>query len=153
MKKLILLVLLVLFFCPAAIKSNTSAAQTSQDLSQEEIAQELEENVSSQLDSLDFSSLDEVLSSFSQGQISIFGGKSFLEKVSALLSGEYDDSQNLWQAVVNAFLSSLLGLLPVISAIIGISILGSLLQGIKPSSNGKSMASLINFVSYGIVVA
>ena len=152
MKKLILLVLLVLFFCPAAIKSNTSAAQTSKDLSQEEIAQELEENVSSQLDSLDFSSLDEVLSSFSQGQISIFGGKSFLEKVSALLSGEYDDSQNLWQAVVNAFLSSLLGLLPVISAIIGISILGSLLQGIKPSSNGKSMASLINFVSYGIVV-
>lgn len=152
MKKLALLTLLFLLFCPTAIKSSQTFAQTDQDISQEEILEDLEENVGSELDQLDFSSLDEVLSSFSQGQISIFGGDSFLEKVSALLSGQYDDSQNLWQAVIKAFLSSLLGLLPIISAIIGVSILGSLLQGIRPTSNGKSMANIINFVSYGIVV-
>lgn len=152
MKKLILLGAVFLLFCPTAIKSSKTFAQTNQDMSQEEIIEELEDNVDSQLDELDFSSLDEVLSSLSQGQISIFGGNSFLEKVSSLLSGQYDDSKNLWQAVVNAFLSSILGLLPIISAIIGVSILGSLLQGIRPSSNGKSMAEIINFVSYGIVV-
>ena len=168
MKKFLLLACLLFLFCPTAVKaesfsltletsasiglSNTVVSENSSSSSDEELIEDLEENVASQLDDLDFSSLDEVLKSFTDGQIAIFGGSSFLEKISSLIAGEYNDSSSLWQAVLDCFLSSVLGLLPMISAIIGVSILGSMLQGIRPSTNGKSMANIINFVSYGIVV-
>lgn len=153
MKKLLLLIAFLFLFCPSAIKSQTFALTSSQEeISQEEVLEDLEGSVDSQLENLDFTSLDEVIKSFTEGQIAVFGGDSFLDKVSALISGQYDDSQNLWQAVLNSVLSSIVGLLPIISAIVGVSILGSMLQGIKPSSNGKSMSNIINFVSYGIVV-
>lgn len=168
MKKFLLLACLLFLFCPTAVKaesfsltletsasiglSNTVVSENSSSNSDEELIEDLEENVASQLDDLDFSSLDEVLKSFTDGQIAIFGSSSFLEKISSLIAGEYNDSSSLWQAVLDCFLSSVLGLLPMISAIIGVSILGSMLQGIRPSTNGKSMANIINFVSYGIVV-
>ena len=156
MKKLFVLLLILFIFCPTAIKSNSfsfvSAAETQTEMTDEEIINGLEENVNSQLEELDFSSLDEVLKSFTDGQIAIFGGKSFLEKVSALISGQYDDSKSLWQAVLDVFLDNILSLLPIISVIIGISILASMLQGIKPSTNGKSISNVINFVTYGVIV-
>ncbi len=136
-----------------AINQSTTLSVSLETLnSNEELIQDLEEIVSSQLEDLDFSSLDQLLQSFSNGQISIFGGQSFLEKVVALISGEYDDSTSIWQALLDCFLSSVLGLLPMISLIIGISILGSMLQAIRPTTNGKSMSNIINFVSYSIVV-
>ena len=156
MKKFIMLILLLLIICPTSIKSDSfsfTCAQTeSGEISEEEIIEGLEENVNSQLEELDFSYLDEVLKSFTDGQIAIFGGKSFLEKVSALISGQYDDSKSLWQAVLDVFLDNILSLLPIISVIIGISILASMLQGIKPSTNGKSISNVINFVTYGVIV-
>ena len=168
MKKFFFLFFFLFFFCPTAVKadtfsftlqttssialSNTVVAENNSTISDEELIEDLEENISSQLDELDFSSLDEVLKAFTEGQISIFGGYSFLEKISSLIAGEYSDSTSLWQAVLDCLLSSVLGLLPMISAIIGVSILGSMLQGIRPTNNGKSMAHIINFVSYGIVV-
>ena len=156
MKKLFVLLLILFIFCPTAIKSNSfsfvSSAETQTEMTDDEIINGLEENVNSQLEELDFSSLDEVLKSFTDGQIAIFGGKSFLEKVSALISGQYDDSKSLWQAVLDVFLDNILSLLPIISVIIGVSILASMLQGIKPSTNGKSISNVINFVTYGVIV-
>lgn len=153
MKKLLILAILFFLFCPAATKLQSEYQVVAQEkISEEQVEEELDESLNNQLENLDFSSLDEIIKSFSEGQISIFGGQNFLSKVKALIYGEYDDSQSLWQAVINAFFSSILGLLPVISAIIGVSVLGSMLQGIRPSTNGKSMANIINFVSYGIVI-
>ena len=156
MKKFIMLILLLLIICPTSIKSDSfsfTCAQTeSGEISEEEIIEGLEENVNSQLEELDFSSLDEVLKSFTNGQISIFGGKSFLDKVSALISGQYDDSKPLWQAVLDLFLNNILSLIPIMSLIIGVSILASMLQGIKPSTNGKSISNVINFVSYSVII-
>ena len=156
MKKFIMLILLLLIICPTSIKSDSfsfTCAQTeSGEISEEEIIEGLEENVNFQLEELDFSSLDEVLKSFTNGQISIFGGKSFLDKVSALISGQYDDSKPLWQAVLDLFLNNILSLIPIMSLIIGVSILASMLQGIKPSTNGKSISNVINFVSYSVII-
>ncbi len=153
MKKLLILAILFFLFCPTATKLQSEYQVVAQEeISEEQVEEELDESLNNQLENLDFSSLDEIIKSFSEGQISIFGGQNFLSKVKALIYGEYDDSQSLWQAVINAFFSSILGLLPVISAIIGVSVLGSMLQGIRPSTNGKSMANIINFVSYGIVI-
>ncbi len=156
MKKFIMLILLLLIICPTSIKSDSfsfTCAQTeSGEISEEEIIEGLEENVNFQLEELDFSSLDEVLKSFTNGQISIFGGKSFFDKVSALISGQYDDSKPLWQAVLDLFLNNILSLIPIMSLIIGVSILASMLQGIKPSTNGKSISNVINFVSYSVII-
>lgn len=154
MKKIILLTLLLILFCPSAtrIQSNPINTIAQESTSDEQIEEELNESLDNQLENLDFSSLDEIINAFTSGQISIFGGQSFLSKVQSLINGEYNDSKSFWQAIINTFFSSILGLLPIISAIIGVSVLGGMLQGIKPSTNGKSMANIINFVSYGIVI-
>lgn len=156
MKKFVILILILFVFCPTSIKATsfsiTTAQTTTNNVSDEEIVEELEENVNSQLENLDFSSLDEVLKSFTNGQISIFGGKSFLDKVSALISGQYDDSKPLWESIIDLFLNNILSLIPVLSLIIGVSILASMLQGIKPTTNGKSISNVINFVSYGVII-
>ena len=152
MKKLILLLCALFLFCPSiTVKSVAIAEQSAYSQSESDIEENLNEETESQLDDLDFSSLDEILKNLSSSQLSIFGEKSFIEKVRALLSGEYQDGTGLWQAIINVFLESLLSLMPIVALIVGISVLASMIQGLKPTG-GKSIGNLIHFVTYGVIV-
>ncbi|MBQ8444200.1 MAG: stage III sporulation protein AE, partial [Clostridia bacterium] len=113
---------------------------------------DIEDEISDQLDDLDFSELDKILENFTSNQSSIFGSSSFIEKLKQLISGDFDDGQSLFQGIINVFFESLLSLLPSLSIIIAISLLGNMIQGIKPTSNGKSLSNIIHFVTYGVVV-
>lgn len=155
MKRYFLLIIIAFFLlCPTAIKSTATItqAETSTSYSQEITEEELREEVEKQLEYLNFTSFDDILSSFSKGQIKIFGGTSFLEKLTKLISGKYDNGNGMWSSIVDLFLENFLGLVPIISLIVAISLLGNLLQGIIPSTNGKSISNIINFVTYGIIV-
>lgn len=153
MKKFIALVFcLFIIFCPTISKYSTFATNSEEIETDEDYSEELEEEINNQLEDLDFSSLEDILNSFTNGQINIFGGSSFIEKLQKLITGEFDDNQNLWSSIISIFFDNLLGLLPIISLIIAISLIGSMLQGLKPNNNGKSISNVIHFVTYGIIV-
>ncbi len=122
--------------------------------SEEDIATEedLQEEVQNQLDGLDFSSIEELIAEFSQGQLAIFGNASFISKLMQLISGDFDNGQGFWKGISTVFFDNLLNLLPYISIIVAVSLLGSMLQGLKPTTNGKSISNVIHFVTYGIIV-
>ncbi|MBO5022054.1 MAG: hypothetical protein J6C53_01040 [Clostridia bacterium] len=122
--------------------------------SEEDIATEedLQEEVQNQLDGLDFSSIEKLIAEFSQGQLAIFGNASFLSKLMQLISGDFDNGQGFWKSIATVFFDNLLNLLPYISIIVAVSLLGSMLQGLKPTTNGKSISNVIHFVTYGIIV-
>ena len=148
----------MLFFiiCPTIGKNvviQTSAEYSSQTSAQEddEYLQEFEEQIDKQLQELDFSSLEDILQSLSDGQIKIFGGTSFLAKLQKLIAGEFDREGSIWSAIIEIFFDNFIGLLPIISIIVAIALLGNMLQGLKPS-NGKSISNIVNFVTYGIIV-
>lgn len=161
-KALTILIIAFFLLCPTIGKSSATLEMTvsstslaisaTEQTSDTENAEKLQEEVENQLADLDFSSLDEILDAFSSGQVSIFGGSNFLEKLQKLITGQFDDGKSLWQNIISIFFDNLLGLMPIISVIIAVSLLGSMLQGLKPTSNGKSISNVINFVTYGIVV-
>lgn len=155
----IIAVILFFCFCPtfsitSAATLNTSSATTnySKEYQSNISSDDLQQEIKDQLDGLDLDSLDKILAGFSTGQLALFGGNSFLEKIEKLLSGDFDNGKSVWTNLLSIFLDNLLGLLPIISLIIAISLLGNMIQGLKPSSSGKSISSLIHFVTYGFIV-
>ncbi len=155
------IIAVILFFCFCPTLSTTSAATLNTSSATTNYSKEYQSNISSddlqqeikdQLDGLDLDSLDKILAGFSTGQLALFGGNSFLEKIEKLLSGDFDNGKSVWTNLLSIFLDNLLGLLPIISLIIAISLLGNMIQGLKPSSSGKSISSLIHFVTYGFIV-
>jgi len=152
-KKLsIFVIILFLLFCPTIGKTTATYAQTDSSYTDEINMDDIQYEIDEQLEDLDFSSLDEILSAFSKGQIEIFGGTSFVEKIQKLISGDFDSGVGLWNNVISIFFDNFVGLIPMISLIIAISLLGNMLQGLKPVTNGKSISNIINFVTYGIIV-
>lgn len=151
MKRYLIFVIILFFcFCPTIGKSSATYAD-SENTQQEISIEDIENEVNKQLEDLDFSSFDEILSAFSTGQIEIFGGSSFVEKVGRLISGDFDNGRGLWNSVISIFFDNFLGLIPMISLIIALALIGNMLQVLKPNTNGKSISNIINFVTYGVV--
>jgi stage III sporulation protein AE len=147
------LTLLVAFLLPMLTTSQIQATAYAEDMTQDEIMDEINDSVNDQLGNLDFSSIEDILSSFDKKAQEIFGGNSFINKIKAIISGDFaSDSSNIWQALFSLFFDELLAMLPIISAVIAVSILGGMLQGLRPSTNGKSISNIIHFVTYGIIV-
>ncbi len=154
----ILTLVLFLMFMPTIGYSNNFTSANSSEViydnssNSEQLNEDLGEEIEGQLEDLDFSSLDKILAGFTSGQLAIFGGSSFLQKIQKLIAGDFDNGKSLWTNLASIFLDNFLGLIPIISLIIAIAILGNMLQGLKPSSNGKSISNLIQFVTFGFIV-
>ncbi len=146
----IIVLLALIFFCPNL--AVTSAENPSDEMTQEEIEEEFKQEIDDQLADLDLSSLEDVLKALTEGELAIFGGSSFLEKLESLINGDFEDGTSFWNALLNIFFDNILSLLPIISIIIAVSLIGSMIQGIKPNNNGKSISNLIHFVTYGVIV-
>ena len=154
MKKLLVLLMFVFLISPSLARiiseSQDACVCYAESISQDEI-DSFEDMVDDNLDNLDFSTLDDILKDFTQGQRSIFGSSSFLAKIKMLINGDFGDNENVWQAIVNVFFDSIVSFLPFLSLIVAISLLGSLMQGLKPSSS-KGLSSIVHFVTYGVVI-
>ncbi len=113
---------------------------------------EIENSVNDQLDDLDVSELEELLNS-SENVEDLFQGKTFLEKIASIINGEFaEDSNSVWEALLNLVFDNLLSFLPIIATVIAVSILGGMIQNLKPNLGGKSIGSVVHFVTYGVVV-
>lgn len=146
-----ILIIFVLLY--PSMKQITNAEEISQEeLSQEEIIQEIEDELGKQLDNLDMSSIENLFGSLTEEQLALFGEKGFLDKIKTLLSGEISSDSSIWTNILEIFFDSLLEVIPFISIIIAVALLGNLIQGLKPTKGEKSISNLIHFVTYGIIV-
>lgn len=157
MKKLTLAIAAIfLLLSPAIILISSAttnqpvlAASAAED---ESLEDQLDDSVNDQLGDLDFSELEDILNNSDQGQ-DLFGGMSFFDKLVAIISGEFaEDSTSVWQALLNLIFDNLLAFLPIIATVIAVSILGGMIQNLKPNLSGKSIGSVIHFVTYGVVI-
>ncbi len=146
------LVLFVFAFYSINQAATTEIVIAEESTTNDQLQQDLEQEIDDQLSQLDLSSLEDILKSLTDQQLAIFGGSSFLEKLQALIKGDFDDNNDIWSAILSLFFDNVLSLLPIISIIIAVSLLGNMIQGLKPNSGGKSISNIIHFVTYGIIV-
>lgn len=121
-------------------------------VSEEEIISEIEENVNGQLEDLDLSGLESILSNLNSQQSGIFGSTSFIEKLQSILSGEFiDNAGNVWEAILKLIFDELLNFLPLIATIIAVAILSGMVGDLR-GTNSKSIADITHFVCYGVII-
>lgn len=149
-KSFFLLFVLFFIFCPTVKETfNNNIVYAEEQI---DTQSSIETEVDTQLDKIDFSEFEGLFDELSKTQIDIFGGKSFFQKIKDLLAGNFDSGKGMWKAIVICFFENFISLMPMMSLIVAISLVGSMIQGIKPSSSSKSMSNIIHFVTYGIVV-
>lgn len=139
-----------LFFPSAFFNSpNKACFATSEE---DTIQEELDQSINDQLGDLDLSELEEILEN-SENASELFGEMSFFDKLVSIINGEFaDDSSSIWQAIFNLVFDGILNFLPLIATIIAVSILGGMIQNLKPNLGKKSIGSVIHFVTYGVVI-
>lgn len=123
------------------------------DVGQSELEQQLGQEVQTQISDLDFSEIEEVLQNLSTSAKDLFSSGSFVDKLNLVITGQYaENSQNFFSSVFGVLFSGLKKCLPVIGSIIAVSILGGMVQNLKPVNNGKSIGNIVHFVTYGMVI-
>ena len=150
-KIVLVLITLLLLILSLTLPSTATYAEESQTI-EEDLEEELGQEIDNQLGNLDLSSLEDILNSLTDGELAIFGSNSFIGKLQDLINGNFEDGTSLWSALLNLFFENILSLLPIISIIIAVALLGSMIQGLKPANNGKSISNIIHFVTYGVIV-
>lgn len=120
--------------------------------SEEELISEIEDNVNGQLEDLDLSGLESILSNLNSQQSGIFGSTSFIEKLQSILSGEFtDNAGSVWEAILKLVFDELLNFLPLIATIIAVAILSGMVGDLR-GTNSKSIADITHFVCYGVII-
>ena len=150
-KIILVLTTLLLLILSLTLPSTATYAEDSQTI-EEDLEEELGQEIDNQLGNLDLSPLEDILNSLTDGELAIFGSNSFIGKLQDLINGNFEDGTSLWSALLNLFFENILSLLPIISIIIAVALLGSMIQGLKPANNGKSISNIIHFVTYGVIV-
>lgn len=150
-KIILVLITLLLLVLSLTLPRTATYAEESQTI-EEDLEEELGQEIDNQLGNLDLSSLEDILNSLTDGKLAIFGSNSFIGKLQDLINGNFEDGTSLWSALLNLFFENILSLLPIISIIIAVALLGSMIQGLKPANNGKSISNIIHFVTYGVIV-
>lgn len=157
MKKFSLAVLMLSLLALPAILLTSAISKTpsfalSASSEEESLEEELDQAIDDQLGDLDFSELEDILNG-SEGGSELFGGMSFFDKLVSIINGDFaSDSSSVWEAILNLIFDGVLTFLPVIATIIAVSILGGMMQNLKPSFGKKSVGSIIHFVTYGVVI-
>ncbi|MDD2227435.1 MAG: stage III sporulation protein AE [Clostridia bacterium] len=119
--------------------------------SEDDLENELKENIDEQLSNLDLADLEIFLSNLSEEQKEIFGALGILEKLQAIISGEFgDDTSSVFEALIKITFDEILKLLPLMASIIAIAILAGLLSDFR--GNSQSVGDIIHFVCYGVII-
>lgn len=151
----VLFIIFILLLTPAILTSaflNTPNSTTYATTDDSSIQEELDQSINDQLGDLDLSELEEILQE-SENASKLFGDMSFLDKLVSIINGDFaDDSSSVWEAIFNLVFDGILNFLPLIATIVAVSILGGMIQNLKPNLGKKSIGSVIHFVTYGVVI-
>ena len=117
------------------------------------IETQLEENIDSQLNNIDFSNIDEIINSLDSSTDSIFKSKNFRDKITEILQGNFNGGfTDIFNYILSSIFDLILQYLPFLASILGIAVLGSILQSLKSGFAGRATGEIINFVLIGIIV-
>lgn len=155
-RKFLLIVFLIFVSCffgrfdiGRGFVSNAAFAESAQS----EFETELKDQVDNQLDNLDFSQVETTLTNLSAEAKKLFSANSFKDKLVCVLNGSYtENSTSFFSAVMSIFWNGLGDYLPIMASIIAISILGGMIENLRPMTNGKSIGNIVHFVTYGMVL-
>lgn len=155
-RKILLIVFLIFVSCffgrfdiGRGFVSNAAFAESAQS----EFETELKDQVDNQLDNLDFSQVETTLTNLSIEAKKLFSANSFKDKLVCVLNGSYtENSTSFFSAVMSIFWNGLGDYLPIMASIIAISILGGMIENLRPMTNGKSIGNIVHFVTYGMVL-
>ena len=151
----VLFIIFILLLTPAILTSaflNTPNSTTYATTDDSSIQEELDQSINDQLGDLDLSELEEILQE-SENASNLFGDMSFLDKLVSIINGDFaNDSSSVWEAIFNLVFDGILNFLPLIATIVAVSILGGMIQNLKPNLGKKSIGSVIHFVTYGVVI-
>ncbi len=151
----VLFIIFILLLTPAILTSaflNTPNSTTYATTDDSSIQEELDQSINDQLGDLDLSELEEILQD-SENASKLFGDMSFLDKLVSIINGDFaDDSSSVLEAIFNLVFDGILNFLPLIATIVAVSILGGMIQNLKPNLGKKSIGSVIHFVTYGVVI-
>ncbi|MCL2569842.1 MAG: stage III sporulation protein AE [Firmicutes bacterium] len=116
------------------------------------IIEELERNVNDSLNNIDFGELDDILAGIGSG-FNLFGEDSFMQRVSRIISGEFQtEHNNMFSALFALFGSAIFGFLPIIMLIVGVAIFSGLMQALRHHNSGEGVRNIIHFVTYSAIV-
>jgi stage III sporulation protein AE len=131
-------------------QTNIAIAQTSED---EDVQEQLQDEIASQLETLDFSEIETALGVLSTEAKGLFSSNSFSQKVTYVISGEYAESgENFFSSVLSIFWGDLKNYIPIIACIISVATLGGMISSLKPAFGAKGVGEIVHFVTYGIVL-
>lgn len=120
------------------------------DSEKSEFEIELEESVDDQLNNLDMSNLDLIISEMANK--TMFEDGSFSSKIKKLIKGDISiETGSIFSYFANVFIDDILSFLPSICLIIAIAVLYSMLSSTVSLKN-KKITDIIHFVCYGAIV-
>lgn len=115
--------------------------------------EEFSEIIDEQISNLNTDEIDKVIGDLDEETKGLFGEESFIDKLYKIISGDLgENSASILDYVFSLVLDDVLSFIPIMATIIAVAILGSILQGVKPTKNGSSIHSVINFVIYGVII-
>ena len=123
------------------------------EVEEKSLEQQLEESIKGQLEKLNFSNIDDVLSSLNSNELEIFSANSFKGKIESVINGTFATGQkSIFTAIVNLVFDDILKYVPLLASIIIIAIICGFVSNIKSENNGKSIGDIIHFVCYGVII-
>lgn len=142
--------LLFLFLLIPVLILNTKPISSA--ITKNEIIENLTNSVNQQLDNIDFSNLDDIVSNLENNEL--FNESSFKNKVKVLLNGTYySDYENIFTCILSLIFNNFLKFLPILLLIISISMLTNLIGIFNTEKHSsKSINNVICFVTFSIIV-
>ncbi len=121
--------------------------------SEKSTEQQLTETVDEQLQGIDFSEFQNILGKMSEEQQRIFGSTKFADKVTKLLTSDFSSNGTSFMGqVLSIIFDELLSFVPLLATICAIAILSSFISNLRVKSNDKSIADIVHFVCFGVII-
>lgn len=152
-KKLYKLFALLLVFLGAYIFFSTFTASAAGESEKSQVEIDIENRVKEQLGSLNTEDLQRFIDSLSEDEYALFGGTSFMEVMTDIISGDFKSGYgNFFSAAFGLIFKNALNLLPMLTAIAVIAVLSGILGHLRSGAFNKSTGDVIFFVCYGVVI-
>lgn len=118
----------------------------------ENVEIKINQSISDQLDNLDLSNLEDCLNDLTQFY-NLDNTTSIKDVIKQISSGNYFSSySSIFDSLINLVFNGVKKLLPLMFLIVGIAVVGSILNTLKSSKSGAGVNDLIHFVCYASVV-
>ncbi|MCL2851222.1 MAG: stage III sporulation protein AE [Firmicutes bacterium] len=151
-RKIFKYTLLVAFFI-SLIFIPTENVLSAAGLSGTDIEYDITNNVNNTLGGIDFGNLDNIVGNLGSGTLNLFGTNNFGAQVRQILNGDFASNYpNLFVAMLALFGGVILDVLPILTLIIGITILSGFIQTLRHESGEGGVKDIIHFVTYAAVV-